>query len=310
MSLILDALKKSEAERRRGLPPGINTPFSAPRRRSRAPWAAGAGAIVLAAGLAGGWMWMGRSRDQVPPDLASGSSVPAQSNDAVAPSLATSVASAVPMDASPMVSPVSESGASSAAIMEAMGGASGASNGGQVSGGGLPTPSRAGLFTPSATPEPQVADTPPPVAAPVEPTINSVPTPVVAAVPAKPMPVQTLPPPSPDQPTINGVPAMTSPDIPPEIAAQMAQPKPELPQEQILTVHQLAYSLRKDLPKLALSMHVFSPIAAERFVVLNGKRFQIDSPPPGPELNLVDIVSDGVILEFRGQRFLLPRTSY
>jgi len=312
MSLILDALKKSEAERRRGLPPGISTPFSAPRRRSRAPWAAGAGAIVLAAGLAGGWMWIGRSRDQAPPDLAAETSPPAPVSGVVMTPDSGQIALTPATDKMQPLEVVAASDANRAPLMDSIGGAAGANNGGQVSGGGLPTPSRAGLYTPSADPQPQVASEPvaaDPVPAPPDLAVAVVP-PAAVNVAEPSMPIQTLPAPAPDQVTFNGQAAIESASIPPEIAAQMAAPKPELPQEQILTVHQLSYSMRKDLPKLDLSMHVFSPVAAERFVVLNGKRFQLDSPAPGPDLNLVDIVSDGVVLEFRGQRFLLPRTSY
>ena len=49
MSLILDALKKSEAERRRGQPPSLHAQFGAPRRTRRTPWVAGAGAVLLQA---------------------------------------------------------------------------------------------------------------------------------------------------------------------------------------------------------------------------------------------------------------------
>jgi hypothetical protein len=57
-------------------------------------------------------------------------------------------------------------------------------------------------------------------------------------------------------------------------------------------------------------MHVFSPEPSERFIVLNGKRFTLETPAPGPELTLLDIVADGAVFEFRGQRFLLPRQTY
>jgi general secretion pathway protein B len=60
MSLILEALRKSEAERQLGRAPGLMTPMPAARRRLRAPlWAAAA--ALLAAGLAAGW-WVGGQR--------------------------------------------------------------------------------------------------------------------------------------------------------------------------------------------------------------------------------------------------------
>src|SRR5437868_15498343 len=55
MSLILEALKKSEAKRRLGEAPDIGTPFATPRRRGRAlPLLVCA--IVAAGGL--GWWWL------------------------------------------------------------------------------------------------------------------------------------------------------------------------------------------------------------------------------------------------------------
>ena len=57
MSLILEALKKSEANRRLGQAPDLGTPFT-PARRERSPvWALLAIALSLGAGL---WWWFGR----------------------------------------------------------------------------------------------------------------------------------------------------------------------------------------------------------------------------------------------------------
>ena len=57
MSLILEALKKSEANRRLGQAPDLGTPFT-PARRERSPvWALLVIALSLGAGL---WWWFGR----------------------------------------------------------------------------------------------------------------------------------------------------------------------------------------------------------------------------------------------------------
>lgn len=300
MSLILDALKKSEAERRRGLPPGLNTPFSAPRRRRNTPWVAGAGAVLLAAGLAGGFIMLNRSRDGATPGLAA---VPGAPTGEV--NIASASAPGTPMlgvDAAAPLPVALASAESKAELQQTFGGLAGGGNGGSVSGGGLPVPERAGLFTPSANPEPQVAAQPAPPSPPVVPApapeSMGMPAPTVAAieplVPPDPMPAAITTPPGNDPKN----------DVPTTVTA------PSAPVEGLLVVHQLPYALRKELPKLDLSMHVYSPVADERFIVLNGKRFNLSSPAPGPELNLVDIVDDGAVLEFRGQRFLLPRVSY
>jgi len=59
------------------------------------------------------------------------------------------------------------------------------------------------------------------------------------------------------------------------------------------------------LPRLNLDLHVYSPDAAQRFVVLNGRRYREgDRLQEGPMLERV--TPDGVVLNHRGQRFLLP----
>lgn len=66
MSLILEALKKSEAQRRLGEMPNLGTPITATkRRRSALPWLALGTVVVLAA--AGGWRFLGQRAAPVPP---------------------------------------------------------------------------------------------------------------------------------------------------------------------------------------------------------------------------------------------------
>lgn len=69
---------------------------------------------------------------------------------------------------------------------------------------------------------------------------------------------------------------------------------------------ELPLSIRRNLPELNLTIHVFSPVEAERFVLINGERYV-----PGDsigEAQIVDISRDGAIVDFRSHRFLLePR---
>lgn len=65
MSLILEALKKSEAQRRLGEMPNLGTPVTATRRRRKPlPWLAAAVVLVLAA--AGGWRYLRPPAPQAP----------------------------------------------------------------------------------------------------------------------------------------------------------------------------------------------------------------------------------------------------
>jgi general secretion pathway protein B len=308
MSLILDALKKSEAERQRGQPPTLHAHFHTPRRIRRPPWVAGAGAVLLAAGLAGSGLWLARGRTG--DDAENAGSPIAQAGNATLQEAADPAATtqAVTPGATPdtVATVAAEMSAPDAAKGEPVpqtvfGGVAGAGAGGTVSGGGLPVPQRAMLYTPSATPLPEsAASDPAPAAVPPSPPAPEAPVVVAAAAPAEPpAPVQP--------PSIQPPPAVVDHGPSGPTTIEVAPSKPE---EVLPVVFQLPYATRKDLPKLELSMHVFSPEPAERFIVLNGKRYTLETPAPGPDLTLLDIVADGAVFEFRGQRFLLPRQTY
>jgi len=69
---------------------------------------------------------------------------------------------------------------------------------------------------------------------------------------------------------------------------------------------ELPLSVRRNLPELDLSIHVFSPNEAERFVLVNGERYR--SGDNIGEVEIVGINRDGAIVDFRSHRFLLaPR---
>ena len=301
MSLIL-------AERQRGQPPTLHAYLQTPRRVRRTPWVAGAGAVLLAAGLAGSGLWLTRGRTG--DDAETAGSPIAQAGTATLQEAAGPTAMTQPVTpgatAEPMATVAAGTAASDAARVEPVaqtvfGGVAGAGAGGTVSGGGLPVPQRAMLYTPSATPLPEsAANDPAPAAAPPPPPAPEAP----VAAPAPALAEQPAPPPP---PSIQPPPAIVDhgPSGPTTIEVAPSKPEEVLPE-----MFQLPYATRKDLPKLELSMHVFSPEPTERFIVLNGKRYTLETPTPGPELTLLDIVADGAVFEFRGQRFLLPRQTY
>ena len=64
--------------------------------------------------------------------------------------------------------------------------------------------------------------------------------------------------------------------------------------------------VRSTLPSLHLDVHAYANKPTERFVVINLRRYQVgDTLAEGPRV--VDIVPQGVILEYQGSTFLLPR---
>ncbi len=94
----------------------------------------------------------------------------------------------------------------------------------------------------------------------------------------------------------------------PQAAASASQAAPVIAQNSsadLPTLDSLPADLRQSLPTLHMDVHAYASKPAERFVVINLRRYAIgDSLPEGPQV--VDIVPQGVILEFHGTRFLLP----
>lgn len=92
-----------------------------------------------------------------------------------------------------------------------------------------------------------------------------------------------------------------------EAAPVEPQPAVAVPAEQrITTLDQLRLNGSVDLPELHLDIHVFSADPAERFVFINMDKYREGAQiKEGPEVR--EITPEGVILEYRGQTFLLPR---
>ena len=86
-----------------------------------------------------------------------------------------------------------------------------------------------------------------------------------------------------------------APATTPTTASASAQPYSNLP-----------FSLRKALPEIKLSMHVYAADAAQRFVILNDSRM-LEGDKTADEVILREVRPDGVVLEFQGQRFFYPR---
>ena len=71
-----------------------------------------------------------------------------------------------------------------------------------------------------------------------------------------------------------------------------------------LELHELPWDLRRDLPPIKVTVRHAPSDPNLRFVKINGERFaQGDSLGIGP--TIVEIRTDGVILEFQGQRLII-----
>ncbi|MCC6440009.1 MAG: general secretion pathway protein GspB [Rhodanobacteraceae bacterium] len=117
------------------------------------------------------------------------------------------------------------------------------------------------------------------------------------------MPVQIEPAPATSTAVVAQQPAADAPATPtPRDAAATA---PAQPVESLAMVWELPLATRRELPAIAISMHVFAENPAQRFIILNGQR-QVQGDDIGG-LKLVEIRKDGAVFEFSGQRFLYPR---
>lgn len=347
MSLIHEALKKAEQQRRLGQPPDLGTPFTTARRPRRLlPYLAAA--ITLALGA--GW-WL--SRDPAPgtddPAAAAAAAAAATAARDADKSAAPATTAAAPAGAAPVAS---SSAAERRPVM-----AANASANTDVADSVVPPP-RLNNQAPNPAANPptvkEVAEREsephPPGANPLAPgetaplTLGAPPPPTAvddpaglaqkqatkerehagrtvvgadaARLPRKP-PQSTAeavaeanrpPPPKPADLAQPKAPPSLPPPVaaPPAAAPAAAAAPPAPPLEQLPAYWQLPYNVRKELPELKLTMHVYSATPAQRFVVLNGNRLE-EGKDAGGDVQVTEIRTDGVVLTYHGQRFLIPR---
>jgi len=103
--------------------------------------------------------------------------------------------------------------------------------------------------------------------------------------------------------------ATTIPDSPPEPASPPASAAevapPALPSADTETaVNALPADLRKALPPLQLSMHMWDPDPAKRFVILDGER-HVEGDSVGP-MQIRRIDASGVLFDWQGRLVRLP----
>jgi len=308
MSLILEALKKSEQQRRLGEAPTFGSPVvTTRRRRSLLPLFA----ILIVIAAAAAW-WLMRPVAPTPTPVAT------DATPAPAP-VQRAAHGTVAQEQRPMTT--TKPGPSSADIEAKRRSARAQAP------GATPAPPTTGATKPNAPASPtvvqattttsvQVKGAPPATTAPK--TSGSPPAADTAAASGTPAPAATKPVdaraaaavPSSDKPVSvptdqtaapNTAVASATPATPPAAAAR---PAPEGPA--LLSIWELPYSTRKDLPAIELSMHVYSSTPAQRFVVIKGDR-HVEGDEIGQDLILREIRQDGLVLEFKGQRFLFPR---
>lgn len=312
MSLILEALKKSEAKRRLGEAPDLGTPFATPRRRGRI-----LPLLVLAMAAAGAFGWW-LLRQPTAAGIATGTAQkPAATQPAAAAKPAVPAPTARPALAqdTPAAAVQSPKPASAEPLPAMPAAQSDASSWVAV---GKPDNRRANAPAPRKLPpnmhrvEPatQVADqSPAPTggakAANVQPVQGAAPNaPALAKAPKTPD-MRGLTPPAPP----------TAPDAAPMPKAAESIPAAGQSTTSLATkkdvpfYYELPFNVRKTLPPLRLSMHVYAGDPAQRFVVLNDSRLA-EGDKTADDVTLREVRKDGAVLEFQGQRFFYPRDGY
>ena len=297
MSLILEALKKSERQRRLGEAPSLGSPVMGVRRR-RSLLPALAGLIVVA--LAIGW-WLRREPAAETPVVPNVAATPAATSPAATPQAppvavestpaathehprAESTAasrlprSKVPPDANAGIAPDLREKLKSGELV--------------VANPALLKPGEAATIKESEAVSAE--NVPPSDSKTIKPAQAPAPAPAPAAETTKGLPT-----------------AAGDKGVPGAVAPAPAQALPSLPPASVDTgdgptlIWALPYAQRRGIPELKLSMHVFAGEPANRFVIINGNR-QVE----GDEfegLKLIEIRNDGIVLEHEGLRFVYPR---
>ena len=71
-------------------------------------------------------------------------------------------------------------------------------------------------------------------------------------------------------------------------------------------LYQLPFSVRKDIPKIALNIHVFDKDPDNRIAIINGVKLSVGDLLEN-EILLKEIVREGIVLESNGSEFLVPK---
>lgn len=248
MSLILEALRKSEAERRRGLTPDVlaDMPAAQPANSRRFPVWAWLLPVIVVIAIA---FWMSKRSATPPSALPTTTTVPTNDN------------------------PVRHA----------------------------PVPAAALPPVPRLTAPAPAATTPPPQPRSQVPTDANVVNGVAQVTPRPASPTQT-PPAVPQAPAMIPSPVPIAVDNP----ATPATPAPTTTpgDGRVESLSDLTAADRQSLPPLKLSMHLWNPDPAKRFVILDGNR--VGEGDRVGDAVIRTISRDGIVLDWRGRQINLP----
>lgn len=277
MSLILEALKKSEAERRLGHAPGLMDAQPRTRRR-RAPVGLWALVAVLMLAIGGTAYWYGqRSQTAMPAPGQASAPQPGPEAGSAAPPATADVHSSAPLPSTAVQAQATPS-ADAGPVIEAP---------------ATRLPSDPAFASVERESRPQLPVSVPAADAPVAPT------PAQAAAPS------TLP---------AEAPAAASAPAPAIASASAADPAPTIAPalpappaaEALPELSSIGHEARGQLPPLKISMHVYTEDPAGRVVIIDGRRLR-EGDALDTRLRLSEIRRDGSVIELDGRRYRLPR---
>lgn len=314
MSLILDALRKAEREREIGQAPTIGSQLPLRRRSqstSRWPQIPGLVLVVLTAGAIVGWTqrdawWPSASSDGVPAAEATPGAGDASSETTAAPVASQPAPADNPPAPSQPETATTTSAPQAAEVhpdkLAAMAGATGNT---------VDAAEDARRIAAEALAVAEAAKAQAEQASAATANLAQAPAPTPAPMPA-PAPMASSPQdqaPAADPSLATGMaPDSTAVPAPaPEAGKPVAEATPaeaELPP--VPLVWELPLAARQSLPKLAIAMHVWNAEPTMRFVIVNDQRL-VEGEAAATGVVVSEIRREGVVFEFQGQRFLLPR---
>lgn len=282
MSSILDALNKSDAERRRGQIPTLGShlpPHRRPPPRRRRPWLLPLIAVVALAGAWFGGLFDRDGSTPAPEPLAETSeSAPAPSDPAVSDPESAGTTSQEEAQQLPQTEQLASSDPDSSAPTQPTG---------RLGFGPFPP-----QHPPTGHPEPGESGTAPTTPPPV-PTAAAAPE---AVAPTTDTETTSAPPTS--------IAAAQTPDVEPSPTAPVAELS-ATPPSSVPQFHELPFAVRRTLPEISVTMHMYNTDPERRFALINGTRVRDGQPIEGG-LDVIAIRSDGIVLRYEGTEFVHP----
>jgi general secretion pathway protein B len=85
-----------------------------------------------------------------------------------------------------------------------------------------------------------------------------------------------------------------------------SKPVSNVRKQQYMYLFQLPFNIRKEIPKISLNIHVYDKDPDNRIAIINGVKLAVGDLIEN-EILLKEIIQDGIVLEYSGREFLIPK---